>query len=306
MEQLAVVACYFSPCGYSSPRRNLDRFCQYISQFPVKFYLVELAFFDRPFELPQATLQVRGDSIMFQKERLWNLGGEQAVAAGHDKIVFFDADIEFEDPAWPKILSEMLDRYSVVQCFHEAKMLYTNMTRQLPASMKTFFNDPGNNSLAGSPGLAWGMTSEVFKQVQFFDTAVIGSGDTIMASSCMLPYIGPARWLNWVEMVERHYLASNTSGRCHYIEWAAKFARVVGQRAAYAPTTIVSMPHGPFEGRRYRGRHTLIDGIDASKDVIVEPGKALEWSEQGKRYAPALKKYFEGRKEDDEFVIKWF
>src|SRR4029079_13310383 len=80
--------------------------------------VVECAFGDAPFELPEsaAVLRVRARDVMWQKERLLNLA-VAALPAACTKVAWIDADILFAEPNWAAETSRRLDDFPIVQPF---------------------------------------------------------------------------------------------------------------------------------------------------------------------------------------------
>jgi hypothetical protein len=104
-QDLAVVSCYFNPCHYQNRLENYKIFRKGIIKTGVRFLTVELAFGDDPFELTKfpevMQLRTNKDNIMWQKERLLNIGIDKIINEGYEKVAWLDADIIFEDDAWP-------------------------------------------------------------------------------------------------------------------------------------------------------------------------------------------------------------
>ena len=67
------------------------------------------AFGGAPFEIePDETelIQLRGHSIMWQKERLLNFGLQKLMADGFDYLCYLDADVLFDDSGWADRVAE--------------------------------------------------------------------------------------------------------------------------------------------------------------------------------------------------------
>lgn len=58
---IAVLTSYFNPCQYRRTRDNYERFVAGIRSNDVRVQSIELAFDDDPFEIADATYQIRGN-----------------------------------------------------------------------------------------------------------------------------------------------------------------------------------------------------------------------------------------------------
>ena len=98
---LAVVSCYFNPCHYKKRLENYKTFREGIIKTKVRFLTVELAFGDDNFELTEfpevMQLRTNKNNIMWQKERLLNIGINKVINEGYEKVAWLDADIIFKD-----------------------------------------------------------------------------------------------------------------------------------------------------------------------------------------------------------------
>ena len=101
MPKLWTIAAYFNPCGYKSRLDNYERFRE---QLKTPLLTVELAF-EEPFELePTAAdilIQRRGESVMWQKERLLNIALDH-LPAECEAVAWLDCDVLFSRADWPE------------------------------------------------------------------------------------------------------------------------------------------------------------------------------------------------------------
>ena len=118
------ITSYFNPCRYKTKRANFDAFMEGMERVGANVLVVELAFDDEDFELPASdrVLQLRGTGVMWQKERLLNVAAA-TLPESCTKVAWLDCDLLFENPDWPRLTSEALDEYMVVQPFSTAVRL---------------------------------------------------------------------------------------------------------------------------------------------------------------------------------------
>src|SRR5262245_23844676 len=95
-DDLWIVTAYFNANGYRTKRQNYERFRERIERGGLHFLTVECAFGDQPFELEPSSqvLQVRGQDVMWQKERLLNTA-IKSLPQQCRKVAWLDADILF-------------------------------------------------------------------------------------------------------------------------------------------------------------------------------------------------------------------
>lgn len=115
---LWALTCYFNPLGWQS-RRQL--FSTFQSALKVPLLVVEWSPSGR-FELESTAdmqvVHIAGGSLLWQKERLLNLGLKRLPdACSH--VVVLDADLILEDHDWPERLIDALHSFDVVQPFRE-------------------------------------------------------------------------------------------------------------------------------------------------------------------------------------------
>ncbi len=142
------VAAYFSPAGFSTPYRNLLTFARRLRAQGGKLLVIECAFGDKPFAVPDdladVVLRVRARSVVWQKEALLNH------AVTHPppdctKVCWADADLLFEDGAVEAIAGS-LERFDVVQGFSAVRFLH-------PGQTDFTATDPSGQPLVEEPGV---------------------------------------------------------------------------------------------------------------------------------------------------------
>ncbi|MFX5494217.1 hypothetical protein ABTD62_20980, partial [Acinetobacter baumannii] len=83
----------------ASRRRNYGLFMQGMREAGVPCLTVECAFGDAPFDLPPSldVIQIRSETLLWQKERLLNLGASWLPASCRF-VAWIDCDILFDNP----------------------------------------------------------------------------------------------------------------------------------------------------------------------------------------------------------------
>lgn len=171
MDTLGLVTCYYNPCHYEKRLENFRLFAKNIRHPRVSLLVIELAFGDDPFELPEGNyelLRLRSKSIMWQKERLLNIG-LQKLAEKHDCIAWIDADVVFEEARWADKVLLSLERFPVVSMASKAVFFDKNVI--LPG-----YHFAQNKIITPyCSGCAWAYRTEVFKHTWLYENCIVES-----------------------------------------------------------------------------------------------------------------------------------
>ena len=93
------VITHFNPVGYRGKIENLRRCVERARAQGLRVMVVELAFDDDPFQVPEELCEHverrRTHTVLWQKERLLNIGLSQ-LPASCDKVAWIDGDVLFE------------------------------------------------------------------------------------------------------------------------------------------------------------------------------------------------------------------
>ena len=88
-----IVTAYFNPCRYFTKKHNFDMFAARLTSIGARLLVVEMALDDSEFELgdDHEVIRVRGNGVMWQKERLLNIAIAN-LPASCTKVVWLDCD----------------------------------------------------------------------------------------------------------------------------------------------------------------------------------------------------------------------
>lgn len=294
---MAAVCCHFNPTGSVQRVRNYERFRRLIDRGGIPLVTVELAFGDNPFDLPQGReiIQIRGGDVMWQKERLLQIGAERALDEGFRKLVFLDADVVFGDDDWIGRVSRRLDSTPVLQCFSKAIRNFADTVLVQNSAVSNVMD----RGLKPGPakGIAWGVSAEIFEKAGLYQHCIVGGGDTAFAFAALGIAKGDTRR---AEILPRP-LFMDHGGKLmsdHYMNWADRLYRAAGGGCGYVEQTVFTLSHGSREGRNYVDRHRILEGFDPEKEVTVDPCGAFVWTEAEKDRAGKVEAYFRDRQED--------
>ncbi len=298
---LAAVCCYFNPLAYRSRRRNFEIFHRHVRASGVPLLTVELAFGDDPFELEdyEGVLRLRGDAVLFQKERILNVGIARLLEEGYPKIAWLDADIVFEEPDWAEAVSRTLDEYLICQAFDwvyvrdEAAQSGSYVDGTALADQR----EELEIRRLGHTGFAWAARAELLSEMPLYDAHIGGGGDFLIALACYADggsaYLRKRYGMALEEMPPRM--------RGHYESWAKSWAARVRGRVGATPTPLQSLYHGTIANRRYTDRYDVMGayGYDPDADLRVDENGCWSWASDKPELHAGVADYFRTRREDD-------
>jgi hypothetical protein len=303
---LGVITCYFNSAGFASKRTNFARFLDSLSRSDITHRVVECAFADTPFELPESdhVLRIRARDVMWQKERLLNLA-VAALPAVCTKVAWVDADILFAEANWAAETSRRLDDFPIVQPFDRVIRLprgqtaYAGAGDAWPGFAAVYARHPnlmlgGDFARHGHTGFAWAARRDLLTRHGLYDGCISGSGDHMMAhafcgdwsSPCIDRILGPA--------------TSDSPLRSHFVAWCRSLYKDVRARVGVTPGTILHLWHGDTENRRYvlRNQELANFNFDPATDLRIGRSGAWEWASDKPDLHRWAIDYYPSRRED--------
>jgi len=311
------VIAFYNPAGYANKLANLRLCAEEARAQGLKLLVVELAFGDSAFELPEdlcdRLVRRRTNTVLWQKERLLNIG------VGHlpsscDKVVWLDGDVLFENDEWVRETSRLLDTYVVVQPFDTACWLPKGMTsgpdqsdfgsgnregQSLPGMAYTMArSDDKRDTLSGyfkhgHTGFAWAARRAVLKKYGLYDCQILGNGDFVM---CHAMYGNDDFWSgrNWeCDRLSPQLLS-------HIVEWSRCFYEDVRGSVFYVPGRTLHIWHGNQADRKYNARLLVLKecGFDPRTDLILDENDCWTWSGGKPTLEQWAADYFRMRREE--------
>lgn len=315
---VALLTSYFNPGGYRTKYENYIRFRKPIETAGAFLMTVELAFGMEPLSLQGSencpVLQVRAKDVMWQKERLLNIGLAN-LPTQFTKVVWLDCDLLFCDMLWLKNTSALLDEIPVVQPFewiirlargaehHDGKpevSAATNVWWQhgLSRGFGAVFNEhprahlEGDFAKHGHSGYAWAARrSALSKSPQLYDACIAGSGDHMIAHAA----VG-----DWESPCVMRCLGATAKQLSHFQRWAIQFSKYIVNGVGFTPGIVLHLWHGDLENRRYIERHKEMRQFDFDPytDICLSDLGVWRWNSNKPQLHQWLIQYFQGRRED--------
>lgn len=306
---------YFNPAKYNNKIENYRKFRECSKKQGLKLLCVELAFNDDRFELDEKDadilIQVRSKSIMWQKERLLNIGLKN-LPKNCDKIAWLDCDIIFQNDNWIEETSKLLEEYKIVQPFsfvikspkyfsnfniHDLNFGFDDgeISHGFAYGVK-HFGEPVLNSQVynyiGNIGYAWSARKEFIETHGFYDKSVMGANDVILAYAFygkmfnQLMDIYPKKLLDDIKI------------------YSDKISSFVKSNVGYTKGVIVHIWHGSIKHRGYGIREFFFSkhNFDPKNDLKLNKDGCYEWNSKKIKMHIEAKNYFFARNEDDYLV----
>jgi hypothetical protein len=310
------LTAYYNPAGYRNKLENLKRYAEGVRRQGLPLLIVELAFQDRPFEVPEDTadrlIRRRTDSVLWQKERLLNIGLRELPAAC-DRVAWVDADVVFENEDWVAQTAELLRSYVIVQPFDTACWLPPGI-EWAPQGSLTPGNQEGQylpgmafamaraadpqEALAnyfdhGHTGFAWAGRRDVLERHGFYDCQILGNGDFVMAHA-MFGNEDFWRGGNWE-------CARLSQPLLRHIEsWGRPFHEDVGGSVTYVPGRVLHLWHGAQRNRLYNQRLLVLNenAFDPLADLMLDADGCWTWKSDKPQLQAWIRDYFHARREE--------
>ena len=206
-----------------------------------------------------------------------------------------DCDLVFEKETWYDDVSVLLDTHDVVQPFHTAIWLRSDL-KTIDMTKKSIVAAKGDKKQSLQfihPGFAWAFRRDFIEPKGIFDLNIMGSGDCIIASSVVRSDVNNVNWKKnipyWI--VEK------------YDEYFKLFEE---NKATFYQQSIYHLWHGSINNRAYNERNTeynkacLKHGITHIDELFILNDDGLY------EFNPLLRdsmnkiifKYFQSRDED--------
>jgi hypothetical protein len=294
-----VITSYFNWCRFASKLSNYQVFSSQLKAHGLNLLTVECALFGEPFHLPASrdVIQVRTSSIMWQKERLLNVGLE-SLPRECRFVAWIDCDLLFQNASWYLEAADALETFGVVQLFEQMVRLPRGSTRvterdTLSLSFMGGLRDSVTKNVParlGHPGFAWAARRDVLEACDgLYDGCIVGGADRVMAHAWFGDYHSP---------IVREIAMGQIWP--HYQSWATNAHRVVRGSVSSIAGVILHLWHGESTHRGYFKRHEPVAelGFNPTVDLMLNSYGCWEWSRDKPELQEWMQSYFESRRED--------
>jgi hypothetical protein len=318
---------------YSNPLRSQTRknsFQLFLNQFKhtsnIKLYIVEIAYGDRPFEIPHDNyynvIQLRAKDIVWTKENAINVAVSH-LPSDWKYAAYIDGDFHFTREDWALEAIEKMQHYDWVQlfsgyafmtadyrpmwcrpsfayCYHNYFKCDRNKLAAVAQPLITSSSDDiaysksYNGPNIGAVGGAWAWTKESFENVcGMIDFCVLGSGDLFTA----LGLVG-CPFNNREEIIHCDPAYVNS-----IIHWTDNAYNVVRGNIGYIDNFITHTWHGDLRNRGYETRWKILEDnkFDPNADICYDDQGLVIWKGNKSKLRDDVRQYFLSRNEDSSY-----
>ncbi|MCZ6672707.1 MAG: hypothetical protein O7C75_07185, partial [Verrucomicrobia bacterium] len=292
MSRLWAITSYFNPAGF---KRRLANYRTFHEQLGVPLATVELSFGGEfAFDNSDADiiLKLRGDDVMWQKERLLNLVIDR-LPEECDRVAWIDCDVIFESKDWVSHAINALDHSALVHLYeHRVNLPKDTAPEDLYSENSSKFSDLQTPSAiylmsrskatdddfrrAGVPvglrstvGLAWASSRKILKRHGLYDACIMGGADRAIIGAAL------GRFDLGIEALKM------TGARMeHYLSWARRFHDAVKCRVGHIPGRAFHLWHGELQDRQYESRLDVLNqhSFDPFVDISVDSQGLWRWA----------------------------
>lgn len=303
---LWAITCYYNPIGY---RRRLENYRVFRRKLGVPLITVELAIqtdFQLQPEDADVLVQLRGDHVIWQTERLFNVALQSLPRYCH-KVAWIDCDVVFGRADWAARASDLLDQRALVQLFSHIYDLpasaapddlaqsvfsaysFAYVHERGPAIQQEGSPVVRRGRGPGAPGGAWAGRREILEKHGLYDAVILGGGDT--AATYAAVGLFDAVLNNW---------PANPRQQQHYLDWAVPFFQTVNGNIGCVEGNLYHLWHGELSKRYYMKRHQDLKPFyyDPYSDIAVADNGSWRWNTNKPAMHQYVRGYFESREED--------
>jgi hypothetical protein len=307
--EIWAITSVFNPAGYQQRYKNFKIFREHVA---VPLVTVELGYGD-DFELKKGDsdvlVQLRGSSVLWQKECLLNIALSK-VPARVPVVAWLDCDVIFQRSDWATQAVERIQQNPLIQLFSEVEDLPQGITEpgslapQQETLRRSVTNlvengdwrvaDPGRwkgsrTRRRVAYGLAWAARRDLLARHAFYDAMVVGSGDRALVCA------GYGRYQDAIS-----HLHLNPARATHYLDWAQPFHREVQGNIGGLAGRLYHLWHGDIPHRGYKERHVNFEAVafDPAIDLMRDSDGILQWASERSDLETFARTYFASRCED--------
>lgn len=294
---MLVIIPFFNPCNSVRMTQNALLVKSKLEQACIPFVIVHCLF---PQSTPIATTSenymiVQSTSYAFVKENLANIAFDR-YNSKYAKYLVIDSDIVFKESDWYTNISQLLDKYDVVQPYST----YSNLGEDFKTENKTGFSflkmeetpvvaSAVNGELVkGHTGFGMAFTREFLLSHPYPDINLLGGGDTMICS-----------------LIVKRELGQHSGSRQYtyiYNKYLQKDLRI-SYKAARGH--VYHLYHNHENNRQYNTRYAILNRYlketETIDDIIIKNEDGVyEWNEEiRERINADVLNYFASRQDDD-------
>lgn len=307
------ITAFFNPQRYRSRKLLYNVFREKTKHQGLQLLTVELAFRHAPFELragdAEILIQLRAgnDGVMWQKERLLNVGFRHLPPAC-ESLVWLDCDVVFENQNWVAETVALLRRFAAVQPFSIGVRLPRGQTAtSIHAPNRRSYGITASSGYTytfgqatplvdymniGLTGFAWAAHRSLFDGFGFYDKMILGGGDAVLACGLF------GRLTNRFTHLLPLALVNDQQ------KWIKAMSARVRGSATFTRGRLLHLWHGTPRSRRTDSRLRLLTrhSFNPREDIKETDQGYFVWAGNKPELQKGVARYFWLRNEDGSRV----
>jgi hypothetical protein len=303
-QSLAVVCCYYNPCGYNKKYNNFLKFYASLFTQVSRIQVVELVYGNSKSSLPKEVkpLVVQANGTLWHKENLLNLGIDILLAEGYEYIAWLDADVLFANSSWAFDASMMLNSHNLCQLFSSSESFSDDKKPLYKSGCVKYWIESGNVlpvNESYSMGYGWAARSEVLYECGLYENAIMGGGDS-------LTWLASFSKLHSIHKIMEHHPITKLNCVNYYqnfISWADRWGDLVLGNVSYIAQPVISLSHGSLNNRRYAERYKALEELNFSPSLDLYHNDYGVLQSNNKDLYKKVFAYLKSRNEDG---LSWF
>lgn len=317
------ITVFFNPARYRNKIKNYRIFRLKSRKQGLKLLAVELAFGNRKFELKKndadILIQLRTNTVLWQKERLINIGIEN-LPDNCDKFGWIDCDIVFCNDSWVGETSRLLEKYAIIQPFSTSIRLSKRSLHirpdDVPFGSLPDMEEYKSYGLAcrvsqlgrpvlnrtmetyGLSGFAWAARRDIFKGIGLFDINIYSPASDLLMAYAFYDIKGFNKEVNFF---------INDKIKRHFVIWAEKVRKKIKNSVYFTNGTVLHLWHGSLSNRNYPECVRILkdNDFDPEKDIALGKNGCWEWASNKKKLHDEIERYFLLRNEEGYFRVNF-
>lgn len=284
VNDVAVCIAYFNPCKSVRLLMNYLFITEKLRCASIPYFTIEVIFNNRQHEINNAH-HVHSNSYMFYKEQLYRIL-ETKIPPCFTKLCFLDADIVFENADWYNEMSNKLNDVQIAQIFSEAHWLDITYKKILYSKLSVSFLKQGENLIGRHhTGFGFGMQRKWYKEVGFFDLAIVGGGDCLFIQS-------------YNKCINQDYTKIFNLNEPNYFKYTKKLI-ASSPKLSCISGNVYHLYHGSTENRQFLTRNIILKSRNITNilDILVKNDDGL-YEFKDSEINDEVYQYF--RKRDDD------
>ncbi len=311
---ILAITNYFNPFRGKLRRKNYEIFRKNLGIPLLTVEWSENGNFELKKEDSDYLVQISGGDLLWQKERLLNIGLAHAENLSPQNIVLLDCDVVFASKNWFEEVMMALQNFSFIQCYKKVDYLpYLDNLDLTPDALslvepeltldallcgmersKALYKQADAkkslaplNVLSGNPGMAVAFRADSFQISRLYECNIVGGGDLVYIASLTNRL---DELFSVIDYSPQH--------QAHIRSWQSLTFQE-SDSVGYAENKLMHLWHGDLGKRRYRQRYSILAdyGYDPIRDLEMFGNGPIKFSQNSGELSFFVSQYLKSRED---------